>query len=68
MVEQHQLIGQNNELIKDGLIVPPASTIDEARERSQKYKCYDWWMCYEEEKIPREEVEEVKKWMKRILE
>lgn len=56
----------NNELVKDALIVPPASTVQDAEMRMKQYKCYDWWLCYEEAKVPKEEVEEVISWMKRI--
>ncbi|NPA70875.1 MAG: peroxiredoxin [Crenarchaeota archaeon] len=52
----------NNELIKDRAIIPPASTIDEAKERLKKYECYDWWFCHRE--LPREDVEEAKKYIK----
>jgi len=36
----------NNELIKDGVIVPPAMSIEEAEENKKKYECYDWWFCH----------------------
>ncbi len=36
----------NNELIKDEVIIPPASTEEEAKERIKKYSCYDWWLCH----------------------
>jgi len=52
----------NNELIKDEVIVPPASTIEEAQERLKKYKCYDWWFCHRE--VPKEEVEEARRYLK----
>ncbi len=52
----------NNELVKDRAIVPPASTIDEAKERLKKYECYDWWFCHKE--LPKEEVEEARKYVK----
>ena len=35
-----------NELIKDGVIVPPASTVDQAREIVKQHDCYDWWFCH----------------------
>ena len=35
-----------NELIKDRVIVPPASTVEEAAKRLQEYECYDWWFCH----------------------
>ncbi|NPB00570.1 MAG: peroxiredoxin [Crenarchaeota archaeon] len=52
----------NNELVKDRAIVPPASTVDEAKERLKKYECYDWWFCHRE--LPKEDVEEAKKYVK----
>ncbi len=55
----------NNELIGDSVIVPPAPTIQEAQERLKQFKCYDWWFCYEEGKVPKEEVEEIRKWLER---
>ncbi len=36
----------NNELIGKGLIIPPASDVETAKKRTEKYKCYDWWLCY----------------------
>jgi len=35
-----------NELIKDEVIVPPASTVDQAREIVKHHDCYDWWFCH----------------------
>lgn len=55
----------NNELIGDSLIVPPAATVKEAEENVKKYKCFDWWFCYEEEKVPKEEVLETRSWLER---
>ncbi|MEM1697247.1 MAG: peroxiredoxin [Thermofilaceae archaeon] len=55
----------NNELVGDAVIVPPARTVQEAQERPKRFKCYDWWLCYEEGKIPLEEVAEVRKWLER---
>ncbi len=55
----------NNELVGDSLIVPPARTVAEAEERLKTFKCYDWWFCYEEEVVPVEEVEEVRRWLER---
>ena len=55
----------NNELVGDSLIVPPAKTVAEAEERPKKFKCYDWWFCYEEKLVPSSEVEEVRKWLER---
>jgi len=41
----------NNELIKDHVIVPPASTTEAIKERKEAEKkgeieCYDWWLCH----------------------
>jgi len=41
----------NNEMLKDKVIIPPASTIQEAEERKKaaekgEIECYDWWFCY----------------------
>ncbi|ABU81642.1 peroxiredoxin [Ignicoccus hospitalis] len=52
-----------NEIVKDHVIVPPASTEQEAKERLQKYECFDWWFCHE--KAPAEDVEEAKKFLER---
>jgi peroxiredoxin (alkyl hydroperoxide reductase subunit C) len=38
----------NNELIKDRVIIPPASTTKDAEERLKKYVCFDWWFCHKE--------------------
>ncbi len=35
-----------NELVKDEVIIPPASDVDAARERPKKYDCFDWWFCH----------------------
>jgi peroxiredoxin (alkyl hydroperoxide reductase subunit C) len=38
----------NNELMKDDVIIPPAKTEKEAKERlnNKDYQCYDWWLCH----------------------
>jgi len=36
----------NNELIKDEVIIPPATDVKTAKERMKKYKCFDWWLCH----------------------
>ncbi len=41
----------NNELIKDRVIVPPASTTEDIKKREEAEKkgeieCYDWWLCH----------------------
>ena len=37
-----------NELIGKGLIIPPVPNIEEGKKRSEKYKCFDWWLCYKD--------------------
>ena len=41
----------DNELIKDHVIIPPATDVKTAKERLQKskegeFECYDWWLCH----------------------
>ena len=36
----------NNGLVKDHVIIPPASDIDTAEKRSSEYECFDWWFCH----------------------
>ncbi|MGC8814572.1 peroxiredoxin, partial [Dictyoglomus sp.] len=36
----------NNELIKDEVIIPPASDVKTASERPKQYDCFDWWFCH----------------------
>lgn len=36
----------HNEIIGKGLIIPPASDLESANKRIEKYKCLDWWLCY----------------------
>ena len=41
----------NNELVKDHVIIPPASDIKTAAARLEQAKtgeieCYDWWLCH----------------------
>jgi len=55
----------NNELIGEAVIVPPASTVFEAKERLKKFKCFDWWFCYENV-VPREDIEQVRKFLERV--
>ncbi len=38
----------NNELLKDRVIIPPASDIETAKKRKEQYECYDWWFCHKE--------------------
>ena len=35
-----------NELIKDEVIIPPASDVQTARKRKDEYECFDWWFCH----------------------
>lgn len=35
-----------NELIKDEVIIPPASDVQTARKRKDEYDCFDWWFCH----------------------
>ena len=40
-----------NEILKDRVIIPPATDVDTAKERldnagSGDYECYDWWLCH----------------------
>lgn len=41
----------DNELIRDRVIVPPASTTEHIKEREEakrrgEMECYDWWLCH----------------------
>ncbi len=54
----------NNEVVGKSLIVPPASSIEEAEERLKKFKCFDWWMCYED-KASDEEVAMARRFLER---
>lgn len=41
----------NNGIIKDHVIIPPANTVDAAKDRKAKakageFECYDWWFCH----------------------
>jgi peroxiredoxin (alkyl hydroperoxide reductase subunit C) len=36
----------NNELIKDKVIIPPATDVKTANQRLKDYDCYDWWFCH----------------------
>ncbi len=38
----------NNELLKDRVIIPPATDVKTAKERKAKFQCYDWWFCHKE--------------------
>jgi len=55
-------------LIADSVIVPPAATVEEAQERLKKFKCFDWWFCYEEKKVPDECVRRARGFLKRAAE
>jgi len=36
----------NNELVKNEVIIAPASDEKTAKERVKQYDCYDWWFCH----------------------
>ncbi len=36
----------NNELIGNRIIVPPASTEEQAQKNANQYEHYDWWFCH----------------------
>lgn len=38
----------NNGLIRDRVIVPPASNVKDAEKRLKDYEGYDWWFCHKE--------------------
>ena len=43
----------DNEILKDRVIVPPATTVEMAKDRIAKaeageFECYDWWLCHKE--------------------
>ncbi len=56
----------NNEIIGEALIVPPAATVQEAEERLKKFKCFDWWFCYEEKEELKQDIEQIREWLKRV--
>jgi len=35
-----------NELVKDRVIIPPATDVATAKKRKKEYECYDWWLCH----------------------
>ena len=39
-----------NEIIGDRIIVPPATSVQDARERPSEYDCFDWWFCHKAQK------------------
>jgi len=38
----------NNRALGDAVIIPPATSIEEAeaRKRRDDIECFDWWFCY----------------------
>ncbi|MFO7710910.1 MAG: peroxiredoxin [Candidatus Woesearchaeota archaeon] len=38
----------NNALIQDHAIIPPPTDEKSAKDRLNKYTCYDWWFCHQE--------------------
>ncbi|MEL3906149.1 MAG: peroxiredoxin [Treponema sp.] len=37
-----------NSLIKDRVIIPPASNVSDAEKRLKEYEGFDWWFCHKE--------------------
>ena len=35
-----------NELVKDRVIIPPATDVTNAKKQLKEYECYDWWFCH----------------------
>ena len=56
MVEAFQVSDKNgvampanwpkNEIVGDHVIIPPAKDEKTAKERLEKYECFDWWFCH----------------------
>lgn len=40
----------NNEILKDRVIIPPATDEETAKKRQKEFECYDWWFCHKEYK------------------
>ena len=43
----------NNEMLKDRVIIPPATDVETSKDRLVKakngeFECYDWWLCHKE--------------------
>ena len=38
----------NNDFMKDRVIIPPATNVEDAKKRKEQYECYDWWFCHKE--------------------
>ncbi|MEM0343732.1 MAG: peroxiredoxin [Thermoplasmata archaeon] len=36
----------NNAVLKDRVIIPPASDEKTAKERLKNFECFDWWFCH----------------------
>ena len=36
----------NNDILKDEVIIPPASDVKTAKARPKEYECFDWWFCH----------------------
>ena len=36
----------DNELVKDHVIVPPATDVEGAKKRLEEHDCFDWWFCH----------------------
>ena len=35
-----------NELVKDHVIIPPATDMEGAKKRAGQQDCFDWWFCH----------------------
>ena len=35
-----------NDFMEDRVIIPPAATEEDAKQRLKDYECYDWWFCH----------------------
>ncbi len=35
-----------NEIVGEGVIIPPPTDVKTAKERKDKENCFDWWLCY----------------------
>ncbi len=49
-----------NEIIGSRCIIPPPSSVEEAKRRLEQYECFDWWFCHKE--ISKEDIEKALKY------
>lgn len=38
----------NNDFMGSRVIIPPATTVKDSKQRVKDYECYDWWFCHKE--------------------